>query len=237
MKNSISRNTRGNKIVFLLMGVIGLIGIGYYYFTSDHRSGSLYLSLGFSLLLVDLIYIGFTLSKPNEVNEQLDHNYREEENKKYIAEISEPLESISRNEEVYSEPGESSVRPASPHDDHQPKEDATILLGGEEPERNKPLSIRFVNGEIVKVNQERFRIGRDPDAVSYVVEAVGVSRIHMELIQLNDGGYGIQDVHSSNGTIVNGTKIEPHHIYKVNDQDHIMIGRAAFYIQLGEDVG
>src|SRR5262249_59885067 len=48
-------------------------------------------------------------------------------------------------------------------------------------------------------------IGRQPDAAIYL-ESLAVSRHHAQIVHKN-GGYVVEDLRSSNGTYVNGTRI------------------------------
>ncbi len=70
------------------------------------------------------------------------------------------------------------------------------------------------------------RIGRSPDN-DVVLADLGVSRHHAELRNLGGGRYEIADLHSHNGTYVNGERISS---TTVTERDIIGIGRATFRI-------
>ena len=70
------------------------------------------------------------------------------------------------------------------------------------------------------------RIGRSPDN-DLVLADLGVSRHHAELRNLGGGRYEITDLHSHNGTYVNGERISS---ATITEQDIIGIGRATFRI-------
>jgi ABC-type multidrug transport system ATPase subunit len=70
------------------------------------------------------------------------------------------------------------------------------------------------------------RIGRSPDN-DIVLADLGVSRHHAELRNSGGGRYEINDLHSHNGTYVNGERIST---ATITEQDIIGIGRATFRI-------
>ncbi len=70
------------------------------------------------------------------------------------------------------------------------------------------------------------RIGRSPES-DLVLADLGVSRHHAELRNLGRGRYEITDLHSHNGTYVNGERISS---ATITEQDIIGIGRATFRI-------
>ena len=54
---------------------------------------------------------------------------------------------------------------------------------------------------------EKFRIGRDPDCEVQIVADASISRCHAE-VYLEEGRWWIQDANSTNGTFVDGKKID-----------------------------
>lgn len=54
-------------------------------------------------------------------------------------------------------------------------------------------------------------------------QKLGVSRMHAQF-ELINGGYHVKDLGSSNGTWLNGSKIEPHQAVPVNPSDHVRLG-------------
>jgi pSer/pThr/pTyr-binding forkhead associated (FHA) protein len=69
----------------------------------------------------------------------------------------------------------------------------------------------------------RLTIGRDPKS-SITLEDKLVSREHAVIQKIKDVFY-IQDLHSTNGTFVNGTKIPPGDYIRLRLSDTILIGR------------
>ncbi|MHC4914555.1 MAG: FHA domain-containing protein [Planctomycetota bacterium] len=63
-------------------------------------------------------------------------------------------------------------------------------------------------------------VGRDP-GVDIVIDNLGVSRSHCQLIKRGDG-YVVQDMNSANGTYVNGTRVGEHGLA---GGDQIVVGK------------
>lgn len=81
---------------------------------------------------------------------------------------------------------------------------------------------------------ERITIGRsdtktraappDVDLTPYDAEALGVSRLHLVLVP--EGDYlMVTDLGSGNGTVLNGTRLEPNKPYALHMNDHLQLGR------------
>ncbi|NBI27866.1 FHA domain-containing protein [Chengkuizengella marina] len=73
----------------------------------------------------------------------------------------------------------------------------------------------------VDINIEHFLIGRDPTIVNYVINKVGVSRAHLEIIKVDEGQYEIKDLGSKNGSFLNDEKLTPYKTYSLNHNDRI----------------
>lgn len=67
------------------------------------------------------------------------------------------------------------------------------------------------------------------DLVPYHAYSLGVSRRHA-LIQPVDVGYTIQDLGSSNGTWVNGNRLEPRQVYPLHRGDHVQLGELVIFV-------
>ena len=77
-----------------------------------------------------------------------------------------------------------------------------------------------LSGTITELRGDLLRIGRDP-ANDFVVDDIEVSRNHAK-ITCNEGVYRIEDLNSTNGTLLNGRKIlSPE---KLKDGDLINLG-------------
>lgn len=81
-------------------------------------------------------------------------------------------------------------------------------------------------GPSVPIRAVPFKIGRsvdDPNGLS-LNEDTGVSRTHAQITYEN-GAFLITDLGSSNGTLVNGTKINPHTPIQLRDGTKIVLGK------------
>ncbi len=98
----------------------------------------------------------------------------------------------------------------------------------------KLISRSGVNtGSIVELKRNLLRIGRDP-ANDFVVDDIEVSRNHAK-ITYNEGVYRIEDLNSTNGTLLNGRKILTPE--KLNNGDLINLGEAnVFEFSLEKEV-
>jgi pSer/pThr/pTyr-binding forkhead associated (FHA) protein len=67
-------------------------------------------------------------------------------------------------------------------------------------------------------------IGRVPDSVLQI-EDISVSSSHAELTLGDNGDYVLQDVGSTNGTMLNGRDIAPHEEHKLQDGDKVTFGK------------
>src|SRR5215203_6038755 len=83
-------------------------------------------------------------------------------------------------------------------------------LTGELPER----TFRILPGGVRTV-------GRATGA-DFIVDAALVSRVHCRLTALPDGQLEVRDLESTNGTFVNGQRIEQAHL---SDGDRLQVGR------------
>ena len=88
-----------------------------------------------------------------------------------------------------------------------------------EPE-NVGLSFRLLPGTLKTM-------GRAPGA-DFVVDAALVSRVHCRFTSNNTGELQLEDLGSTNGTFVNGRKIDGKQ--QLNDGDRLTIGRVQFIV-------
>jgi hypothetical protein len=73
------------------------------------------------------------------------------------------------------------------------------------------------------------RIGRSPDC-DLILDRPEVSRHHAELLRIDETGYELRDFGSTNGTHVNGVRIET---AMVGDGDEIALGALPFRLYVG----
>lgn len=87
----------------------------------------------------------------------------------------------------------------------------------------------FVNLKTVLSKQTRIIIGRD-QKTDLVLDSPRVSREHAQL-EFRDGCFFIRDLHSTNGTFLNGKRIE---LAEITENDQIEIGTHTLFFQKGE---
>lgn len=92
--------------------------------------------------------------------------------------------------------------------------------------------------EIVASGQSELLIGRsykkqvaDIDLGPYGGTKAGVSRRHCRLIY-TDGRWFIEDLNSTNGTFLNGTKLEPHQLAALDNDDLIRCGQIELALKI-----
>jgi pSer/pThr/pTyr-binding forkhead associated (FHA) protein len=93
-------------------------------------------------------------------------------------------------------------------------------------------TIRTSEGSMQKVvDGTAFSVGRAPDCVLSIPD-VGISRLHM-LVTIKRGEIYITDQGSSNGTFLNGEKIEPKRLIHTKPTDEIKLGKSDVILQFG----
>lgn len=92
--------------------------------------------------------------------------------------------------------------------------------------------IHLRDGSSVAITQPRFRIGRDPATVDYIInDKTAVGRQHADLL-LHDGACYVVDLNSTNHTYLNGKPLTPGAEYPLQDGDEILLGNEAFRVSL-----
>jgi len=96
-----------------------------------------------------------------------------------------------------------------------------------------PLILKVISGpnagaEIGIEKGKSYVIGKDPNSCEIVLQDLSVSRNHSKLTAQEDGTFFIEDLHSKNGTRVNGITIEEKK--QITPQDLIACGTTTFVI-------
>jgi len=82
--------------------------------------------------------------------------------------------------------------------------------------------------DTIKIDGSHFLIGRHAESVNYTEYALGVSRIHAEIIRIDPSNYGIKDLGSKNGSKLNGNTMVPYKMYALQEDDEIVLGKATY---------
>ena len=89
---------------------------------------------------------------------------------------------------------------------------------------NAPVHTEF------KVNGSEYVLGKNPLAVDGVIDySKAISRVHCK-INMHGKQYKIIDLHSKNGTYVNGVRLKPEQEHLLNDNDIIRLADSEFKI-------
>lgn len=91
---------------------------------------------------------------------------------------------------------------------------------------------RMRDGSHVQIAQPRFRIGRDPAVVDYIInDNTAVGRQHADIL-IHDGACYVVDLNSTNHTYLNGQPLNPGTEYPLQDGDDLLLGDEAFRVKL-----
>jgi pSer/pThr/pTyr-binding forkhead associated (FHA) protein len=86
-------------------------------------------------------------------------------------------------------------------------------------------------GDTVEVGDEEFIIGRQAEGAGSLANDIEISRTHARISAEPDGRFVIQDLGSTNGTYVNGRRIEKPLALEVGDR--IEVGASTLVVQVG----
>jgi pSer/pThr/pTyr-binding forkhead associated (FHA) protein len=86
---------------------------------------------------------------------------------------------------------------------------------------DQPLTFRLLPGSIKTLGRAQ--------AADFIVDAALVSRVHCRFT-LDAAGLGVEDLASTNGTWVNGRKVEK---APLTDGDTVKVGRVEFSVKAG----
>ena len=106
-------------------------------------------------------------------------------------------------------------------------DEATLLLCSDGVARY-PFSLVSDEYPAICAGRFPFFVGKDPKTADYVLNRAGVSRYHMKIDREGDN-YTVADLSSTNGTFVNGTRLQPYKPQVVRRGDEIRIAACIFY--------
>ena len=101
--------------------------------------------------------------------------------------------------------------------------------------RNRPVVVRIDalgSGQVFALKEVQVTIGRHPDNTIQIVDD-GISRFHAGLKRAVGGGYVVEDLGSSNGSYVNGLRLQ---VAELGDGDTLQLGpKACFRFSMVSD--
>lgn len=86
------------------------------------------------------------------------------------------------------------------------------------------------SGMLIEVEEELV-IGRQAEGDGSLGSDIEISRRHARVSALSDGQYGIEDLGSTNGTFVNGRRIDS--LVTLEPGDRIAVGASTLVVQVG----
>lgn len=95
------------------------------------------------------------------------------------------------------------------------------------------LAFCSMNGEtVIPITEDDFIIGKSAEKVSGVIIGnPAISRIHCKIVHYVDSGYYIMDLNSANGTFVNGEKILPEQMVRIQEGTRIKLANQEFVLR------
>lgn len=106
-----------------------------------------------------------------------------------------------------------------------------VSLGQEEQQEVLPMLVKLDSTgqeENIMITQSNFLIGRNAESVNYAEDTVGISRIHAEIVKIDQHNYALKDLGSKNGSKLNGELIVPYKVHALNEDDKIELGKAIY---------
>nr|WP_275691013.1 DUF6382 domain-containing protein [Paenibacillus aceris] len=196
-------------------------------YVSFPSTSKLHLTLGMTILLVDIWFVSKFLGLPR---------YQHDEAKRQVS-TSYHAESQSENKsDVIPELQDKSVDIQSHYQNlhmhttliQNKEHNATVFLGNLKNKTQGPrleLQVQGTSKSVLILN-DPFTIGRGDThiKVDCVLDEAGVSRVHAEITK-SDGGYELKDAGSTNGTCLNGEPLVTYQPYLLKDGDEIRILR------------
>ena len=112
----------------------------------------------------------------------------------------------------------------------------TVVLQYEERKKKKTAClVREYTGEKIHITEQEFVIGKDPSQTDYSITGnTAISRTHVVIIQNNDT-YEVADKNATNGTFVNGKKVEAFQKMILKDGDVLRLADENFTFCIVEE--
>ena len=123
---------------------------------------------------------------------------------------------------------EAVIEPASSHTE---RGETTFL------KKSACLVLRSENSAYpsMEITGEQFLIGKKKDAVDGFIKARGISRLHGEISKEN-GLYYLSDLNSTNGTYLNGGRLEVNEKARIRPGDHVGFADVKYVVDLSGEL-
>lgn len=156
-------------------------------------------------------------------------NHKKGSRKKEMKRMAGRLRKENREEEEICDFQEDSCDP--PYDSQEEIYGQTTLLGKDTAGRYPVLvSVNPEVRENVEIKKEKFVIGKLRGQTDLTLNLPVVSRMHAE-IERRDGKYFLVDLNSTNGTYLNGERLEANEYRQLSSGDEIIFASAAYYFK------
>lgn len=211
-------------MIFILCLVFEVLTYGYMKY--------LFVGLG-ALIVLTILYM--QISK-EETPDEMMQNFFEEQKMRSQNNEKERL-SFVENKSLYEEKVENLSKGVCRNRDENGAEtrllsdvEETSLLVLEDKEKHLYLRA-FDEGRYpdILLEEKSIVVGSMPESCDYVLNVMGVSRMHAKLMPKLDGLY-VLDLNSTNGTYLNGEVIESGQDFKLEEGDMIAFARCEFLV-------
>ena len=124
-------------------------------------------------------------------------------------------------------PAEEEAPRVSNHSIPASQADASADIYTTSAEHGNARIINMETGEVYEISSPRFAIGKSKDLECVLSERY-ISRKHALITEDANGYYYVSDIGSTNGTFVNGTKVQPGEKYALNQGDTLKLANVEF---------
>lgn len=212
--------------------------------------GMLYLSFGLTLLVLDAVYVLFKLWKPGAAAKENAAGssgkaaaapkakaslQKKSSPPPEAAPLPAPVPAPPRGEEIdssqyYEQLGQKTTL-------LQPSGETEVLDGHgfsvpEPVYKSYFEALQDGNMKRINIQGNSFIIGRNPDAVHYVEDGRGVSRVHLEVLKY-ENGWAVRDLQSKNYTFLNGEQLLANKVYPLKHGDRVKLATVEYTFRIG----
>lgn len=187
--------------------------------------GMLFVSFGTTLLIMDLLFLYFSMYSPHRTKS---------------AALSVNECSVNNEAGTITEFSAAGIEPDAAHRRLEnrttllTRPDATVLLNSASEQMQASLFLAYLQVghdeplHSIPIQGNSFIIGREASPeVDYADCSLGVSRVHCEIVRVGsmDSMFGVKDLGSKNGSFLNEQLLVPYKVYPLQDGDVIKIVR------------